>query len=225
MTNELSDVSPRERIVAFGPSVLSDAELLALIIGTGRPGENVLALAGRALEQVGSLRALSEAHPSEVMVLPGVGAAKAARIFAAVEMGRRICGRRWNLGEPFLSSQQVFAHYHYALRDQKSEVFFAAYLDARNRLIAEHEISRGSLVASIVHPREVFRPAIRAAAASVICIHNHPSGDPSYSGEDLSITRRLHEVGETIGIQLMDHIIVGDNQSYYSFADDGTLGG
>ena len=125
------EVSPRERIVAYGPSVLSDSELLALIIGTGRCGENALALAERALVQFGSLRALAEAHPSEVMILRGIGAAKAARIFAAVEMGRRICGRRWKLGEPFKSSSQVFDHYHYALRDQKSEVFFAAYLDAR----------------------------------------------------------------------------------------------
>lgn len=218
MTHELSGLAPRERILTFGPSVLSNSELLALIIGTGRSGENVVALADRILRNVGGLRELGESHPTELMMMRGVGAAKSARMFAAVELGRRICGRRWKLGEPFRSSQQVFAHYHYALRDQKSEAFFAAYLNARNRLIGEREVSRGSLVASIVHPREVFRPAIRVAAAAVICVHNHPSGDPSYSGEDLAITRRLHEVGETIGIPLMDHIIVGDGR-YTSFVD------
>lgn len=208
----------RERILGNGPAGLSDHDLLALLLGTGRPGEGVLRLARHALERFGDLRAFAEVDPHEVMEIPGLGEAKAARLFAAVELGRRICRRRWELGEPFTSSAQVFSYYHPSLRDEKRELFFAVFLDARNRLLGEQEISRGSLVASIVHPREVFRPAIRAAAATLICVHNHPSGDPRYSQQDLAVTRRLYEAGRTIGIELLDHIIIGED-SYYSFMD------
>ena len=213
-------VPPRERIFFAGPSALTDAELIALLIGTGRVGEDVFQLARLTLERLGGLRALSESHPSELLGIPGFGRAKATRIFAAVELGRRICGQRWELGEPFSSSRQVFSHYHYRLRDQKRELFIVAFLDSRHRLIGEQEISRGSLVASIVHPREVFRAAIRTAAASVICVHNHPSGDPTLSHEDLAITRRLHRAGQTIGIEVVDHVIIGDGE-YCSFVDAG----
>ena len=214
----LYDLPPRERILSAGPSSLSDADLVGVLLGTGSHEAPVAELARRVLDQVGGLRALAECHPSQVMSLSGLGVAKAARVFAAVEVGRRVSGRSWELGERFSSSQQVFSHYHPLLRDHKRELFFAVFLDARNRLVGDAEISCGSLVASIVHPREVFRPAILAAAVSVICVHNHPSGDPTCSREDVAITRRLHEAGRTIGIEVIDHIIIGDG-AYCSFVD------
>ncbi len=213
-------VLPRERILALGPSSLTDVDLVSLLLGTGRSGEDVFALARRILDDAGHLRVLAEAHPRELMQLHGLGSAKAARIGAAVELGRRVATMRWQLGEPFTSSRQVFQHYFPLMRDEKRELFFALFLDARNRLIGEQEISRGSLVASLVHPREVFRPAIRLAAAALICVHNHPSGDPASSSDDIAITHRLFEVGQTVGIPLLDHVIVGDGE-YCSFVDRG----
>ncbi len=213
-----SRLSLRERLIANGCSQLSDEDLLALLLGTGTRREGVVRLARRLLDELGQLRALADVHPREVMMISGLAAAKTARLIAAVELGRRICRERWEPGEPFTSSRQVFSHYHFSLRSEKRELFFAVFLDARNRLIGEQEISRGSLVASIVHPREVFRPAIRAAAASVICVHNHPSGDPACSREDVAVTERLYDAGRTIGIELLDHIIIGE-ASYYSFLD------
>ena len=216
----LHGVLPRERLLACGPSVLTDSELLAVLLGTGRRGENVLQLAARALAEAGDLRRLADAHPRELMQLHGFGAVKSTRLTAAAELGRRICREPWHPGVAFTSSRQLFTHYHPLLRDEKREFFFAVYLDARNRLIGECEISRGSLVASLVHPREVFRPAIRMAAAAIICVHNHPSGDPGPSAEDVAITRRLHEAGRTLGILLLDHVIIGDGD-YRSFVDRG----
>ena len=213
-------IAPRERLLSFGSAYLSDTELIALVLGTGRAGEPVLSLAERVAREVGELRTLSEIHPQQLTDLHGLGAAKAARLAAAVELGRRVCRRPWRRGEAFTSSRQVFGHYHAILREEKREIFIAAYLDARNRLIGEREISRGSLVASLVHPREVLRPAIRLAAASMICVHNHPSGDPRYSAEDVAITSRLRQAGCTVGIELLDHVIVGES-SYCSFADQG----
>lgn len=203
-----------------GPSALSDLELLAILVGTGSRHAGVFQVAAAILERFGDLRLLQEAEPREVLRQSGMGMAKVARIFAALEMGRRSAGRPWQPGTPFRSARQVYEHLHQRLRLEKRERFLALFLDARHRLINEQEISRGSLVASIVHPREVFRPAIRLAAAAVIGVHNHPSGDPGHSGDDVLITRRLHEVGELIGITLLDHIIVADG-GYCSFAEQG----
>jgi len=159
-------------------------------------------------------------HPAELLRISGLGAAKVGRIVAALELGRRVCSRRWERGEPFQSSRRVFEHCHLNLRDRRRERFHGLFLDARNRLVGEDEISCGSLVSSVVHPREVFRPAIRHAAAAVICVHNHPSGDPSWSAEDVAITQRLYHAGSLIGIELVDHVIIGDG-TYLSFVDEG----
>ncbi|MEM7167296.1 MAG: DNA repair protein RadC [Planctomycetota bacterium] len=209
---------PREKLLQDGASALSDRELLSVLIGTGSSQHSVYELARAVLQVVGGLRGLAAAAPSEVRCLDGLGEAKVARIFAALEIGRRIAHRPWRPGDEFVSSRQVFSHLRSRLRDEKRELFVALYLDARHRLICERVISCGSLVASIVHPREVFRPAIRVAAAAIICAHNHPSGDPRQSAEDLAITRRLHTVGRVVGIELLDHVIVG-HDSYTSFVD------
>ncbi|MGE3163383.1 MAG: DNA repair protein RadC [Planctomycetota bacterium] len=209
---------PREKILAAGAAALTDIELLAVLLGTGSPPLDVFGVSGRLLEEFGDSRRLAGAHPQEVLKVRGLGAAKVARIFAALELGSRLSRQRWERGESFTSSRQVFQHLHESLRNEKREFFIALLLDARNRLIGEQVISTGSLVASIVHPREVFRPAIRLAAASVICVHNHPSGDPMQSADDVEVTCRLQRAGEILGIQLLDHIIIGDG-AYVSFLD------
>lgn len=210
---------PREQILERGPGSLADVDLLAILIGTGSAGRGVAELARELMVGIGDLRILADMHPRELISHPGIGAAKAARLMAAVELGRRVCSRVWPVGETFQSSRQVFAHCHHWLRDQRREHFIAYLLDARHRLITEYEVSRGSLEASLVHPREVFRPAIRVAASSLIVVHNHPSGDPSPSEEDRRVTRRLADAGRLLGISLLDHVIVGDGR-YYSFVDE-----
>ncbi len=133
-------------------------------------------------------------------------------------MGRRLAATPFEIGMAFHGSRQVYEHFHAHLRLEKQEHFLALYLDARHRLILQQEISCGSLTASLVHPREVFRPAVRVAAAAIICVHNHPSGDSLYSKEDLEVTLRLHRGGELLGLDILDHIIIGDH-GYFSFAD------
>jgi len=200
----------RERLWLAGAGALADADLIAVLLGTGSPRVAVTALASELLESAGGLRGLAAAHPAELVRSSGVGEAKAARLLAAVEIGRRVCGIPWQRGESFRGAQQVFDHFAPRLRDERRELFIAAYLDVRRRLIGEELISCGSLVASIVHPREVFRPAVRLAAASVIAVHNHPSGDPTPSAEDWAVTERLRRSGETLGIELLDHVVIGD---------------
>lgn len=216
------DALPRELLLAHGSAALADVDLLTLLLGTGAGRQGVAALAAELLEGLGDIRVLADMHPRELLSHRGIGAAKATRLLAAVELGRRISSRAWPVGQSFESSRQVFAHCHPWLRDERRELFLAYFLDARHRLITEYEVSRGSLVASLVHPREVFRPAIRVAAAALIVVHNHPSGDPAPSPEDYAVTERLHRAGRLLGISLLDHVVVGDGR-YVSFAD-GRLG-
>ncbi len=205
-----SGYRPRQRLWHEGAGVLSDAELVSILLGTGSRDIAVAALSSILLERIGGLRGLATAHPAELSRIAGVGEAKAARLLAAVEIGRRVGGSPWRRGESFLDAKQVYEHFAPRLRDERRELFLAAYLDVRRRLIGEEVISCGSLVASIVHPREVFRPAVRLAAASVIAVHNHPSGDPAPSAEDWAVTDRLRRSGETLGIELLDHVVIGD---------------
>ena len=211
---------PRERLWQEGAGRLSDAELVAVLLGTGSPRAGVESLAVDLLGAVGGLAGLAPSHPRELGGVEGVGDAKAARILAAVELGRRVSGRPWRRGTPFLGSQQVYEHYAPRLRDERREWFIAAYLDVRRRLLGEEVVSIGSLVASIVHPREVFRPAVRLSAASVIVVHNHPSGDPTPSAEDWAVTDRLRRAGETLGIELLDHLVLGEG-AWSSLRGDG----
>lgn len=215
---------PREKIIRFGGEVLSKAELLSVIIRTGNAGRDMTALdqARRLMCGAGSLRRLSRMSMSELCAFKGIGPAKAAQIRAALEFGRRFTGERIPLGEQFRSSRDTFQHYHERLRDEKKEKFYVVLLDVKNRKLGEIKVSEGSLTASIVHPREVFEPAIRESAAAVIFVHNHPSGDPGPSTDDIDLTRRLMGVASLLGIHLLDHVIVGDGR-YVSFADEGLL--
>ncbi|PLX96736.1 MAG: hypothetical protein C0622_14140 [Desulfuromonas sp.] len=219
-----ADERPREKLLALGAEKLSDAELLALIIRTGDPGSKASAvdLARGLLSRFGSLRKLATAGISELCQQPGIGPAKAAEIQALFQIARRFADTRLRPGVAYRSSQDAYLHFHERLCDYRREVFLALLLDSKNRLIREVQISEGSLNSSIVHPREVFAPVLRESAAAVLFIHNHPSGDPTPSREDIEITRRLKEVGDLMGVRVLDHVIIG-NGGYVSLADRGLL--
>jgi len=216
---------PREKLLKQGAEALSDAELLALVLRTGDAGSQASALDhGRMLlARFGSLRRLAGATIGELCELRGIGPAKAAELLAVFQIARRFASQDLRPGDRFTSSAEVFQHYHERLRDRRKEVFLALLLDSKNRVLREVQVSEGSLTASIVHPREVFAPVVRESAAAVLFIHNHPSGDPTPSREDLEITTRLREAGELMGVRVLDHIIIGSGD-YVSFVDRGLLG-
>ncbi|MEJ2202037.1 MAG: DNA repair protein RadC, partial [Desulfuromonadaceae bacterium] len=169
-----------------------------------------------------TLRGLAATTVTELCDIKGIGPAKAAELQAVFELARRFSIENLRPGNRYTSSDEVYRHFHERLRDYRKEVFIALLLDSKNRVLREVKISEGSLTASIVHPREVFAPVIRESAAAVLFVHNHPSGDPTPSREDLEITSRLREAGELMGVRVLDHIIIGNNQ-YVSFADRGLL--
>lgn len=220
-----ADERPREKLLQHGAGILTDAELLALIIRTGSAADKTSAVdqARQMLAGFGSLRTLASATTSELCQQNGIGPAKAAEIQALFEIARRFGRQEIRPGDRFTSSQDIFEHYHEKLRDRKKEVFLSLLLDSKNRMLKEVQISEGSLNASIVHPREVFAAVIRESAAAVLFVHNHPSGDPTPSREDIDLTERLAEAGKLMGVRVLDHIIIGSG-NYVSFCDRGLLG-
>lgn len=215
---------PRERLHQRGPEALSDAELLAILLMTGSSNKGFTALdcSRMLLQEHSNLRNLTRASCAELCQIPGVGPVKAARVQAAFEIGRRVVSHKRRMGTVFQISQDVFDTYSVRLQDARQETFTVILLDSKNRYLREETVALGSLNQTIVHPREVFRPAIQGAAASVILVHNHPSGDPSPSEEDMRVTERLVKVGKLLGIRVLDHIIVGEGR-YFSFFDQRRL--
>ena len=214
---------PREKLIEKGPNSLSNAELLAILLRTGNASSGQTALDhGRALVQQfdESFRRLAEASIRDLCEVKGIGPAKAAQIQASLEIARRFAAEELKQGQLFRSSTDVFHHYQELLGNLKKEEFHVLLLDAKHRKLKDVRISEGSLTSSLVHPREVFTPVVRESAAAVILIHNHPSGDPAPSQEDLQITRRLRQVGEIMGVHILDHLIIGKGR-YVSFVDDG----
>ncbi|MCP9450627.1 MAG: DNA repair protein RadC [Nitrospira sp.] len=213
---------PRERLLSKGPEVLSDAQLLAILLRTGRRDSSAVQVAMELLRHVGGLSGLIKSGVEELCSVEGVGPAKAAQLKAALELGRRSLATPLSTGMRVSSSADLFRHFYPVLRDRKQELFKVVLLDAKNAVIKETTISEGSLTLSIVHPREVFASAIRESAAGVIFLHNHPSGDPTPSQEDRRLTDRLVAAGRLLGISVLDHVIIGDGR-YVSFADEGWL--
>ena len=212
---------PRERLQRLGVEVLSAQEILALILGRGISGESVMVTAQRLLSQFGSLKGIAGASVEELSRVKGIGLAKAAQIKAAFELANRLEGYAEAGDKPVVKTPEDAAGLvRGRLKGKKKEHFLALLLDTRNRLIKVAEISVGSLDSSIVHPREVFKEAISATAASVVFVHNHPSGDPTASEDDIGLSKRLAEAGEIVGIDVLDHIIIGD-KNYLSLKREG----
>jgi DNA repair protein RadC len=213
---------PRERLMEKGPGALSDAELLALLIRSGTGPRNAVDIARTMLAGGRSLRQLASSSVGELQRFPGVGVAKAAGVAAAFELGRRTQAEPVRRNATVRTPDDVAARMIPRLGGLRVEVFIVLLLDTRNNVIAERELFRGTLNASLVHPREVFKAAIDALAAGIIAAHNHPSGDPEPSAEDLEITRQLADTGRIVGIPLHDHLIVaGDHCT--SLAERGLL--
>jgi len=213
---------PRERLMLDGAEALSDAELLAILVRTGTRNESAVHLANRILRECGGLRQLVDMSISEMTRIRGIGPAKAVQLRAGIELGRRLARRavsdRPAIRRPEDAAKLVMED----LRSELKEHFVCLFLNTKNQVIARETLSVGTLNASLVHPREVFRAAIKRGCASIICIHNHPSGDPTPSPEDIALTRRLHEAGSLIGIDVLDHIIIGDGR-FVSLKEQGYL--
>lgn len=204
---------PRERLQQFGAEALSAQEILAIIMGRGVSGESVMVTAQRLLSKFGSLKGIAAASVEQLAQIKGIGVAKACQIKAAFELTSRLGSETESGEKPVVKTpEDVAALIQGRLSDKKKEYFLALLLDTRNQLIRIAEVSIGSLDSSIVHPREVFKEAITASAASVIFVHNHPSGDTRASDDDVNLTKRLVEAGGIIGIDVLDHIIIGDRK-------------
>ncbi|MCH7563483.1 MAG: DNA repair protein RadC [Gemmatimonadetes bacterium] len=214
---------PRERLTTLGARSLAVRELLAILVGSGSRGGTALDVAdGIMAAGRGSLRRLSALAAGTLESVPGVGGATAARIVAALELGRRAAADRPPAEDKIRGPRDVFRRMGPRLRDLDREEFHVLLLTSQHRVIREVLITRGILDASLIHPREVFKPAIIESAAAVILLHNHPSGDPAPSGEDRAVTRQLVDAGRTIGIPVLDHVILGDT-GFTSMSELGVL--
>lgn len=205
---------PREKLIYYGPDRLSNSELLAIVLRSGKKGENVIDLANKILKKYKSEN-LPFLSYKELKGFPGLGPAKACEIIACFELGKRLL--KGKVVRLYSKPEDVWKELK-DIRDHKKEHFVTFFLDSRNQEIKREVISVGSLNANLVHPREVFEPAVKNLAAQVILAHNHPSGDHEPSEDDLEITKRLVEAGKILGIEIVDHIIVTRN-SFFSFKD------
>lgn len=211
---------PRERISRLGPTTLSDTELLALLLGTGRSGEGVGSLASRIVRDIGGLWALARMSVAELARIEGIGPAKAARLAAAFELGSRSLVSPDLSAAPLSNSEAVFLRYGRQLMASPIERFMVVSVDAKNRVRAEREVARGGRTSCQVDPAEVFRLLVAESASGAIFLHNHPSGDPDPSRQDLELTQRLVSAGSLLDIRVLDHVIVGSGR-YTSLRDAG----
>lgn len=219
---------PQARFEAFGPQALSDTELLALVLRTGITGQPVLKVASRLMAEAGSLPALVRWTAEDFLRLQGIGRKKAQQLVAMLEIGRR--AMRDTEQAPVLNRPElIYAHMLPEAHGLAVEKFWVLCLNRKNRLLKRVEVTSGTATSSLAHPREVFRAAIREGATSVVCVHNHPSGDPAPSAADLAVTRQLREASKAVDIGLLDHVIVGLRESdprgsgYFSFREAGVL--
>jgi DNA repair protein RadC len=213
---------PRERMMHYGAESLSQAELLAILLRTGTRRESAIHIAQQMLGKIGGLRGLVDLSIEELTEIKGIGPAKAVQLKAGIELGRRLAISRFTMPVIIRCPEDAAEILTEQLRYLQKEHFVCLFLNTKNHVIGQETLSMGSLNASIVHPREVFRAAIKCSSASIICAHNHPSGDPTPSPEDISLTSRLLQAGEIIGIDVLDHLIIGDS-SFVSLKEKGHM--
>ncbi|MDF2927308.1 MAG: repair protein RadC [Paenibacillaceae bacterium] len=213
---------PRERMQMQGAQALSNAELLAILLRTGTVAESAVRLAERILGEAGSLKGLIDLRLEQLTSIKGVGPAKALQLQAGVELGRRLSRsapeERHTIRSPGDAAELLMEDMRYLTKEH----FVCLFLNTKNHVIGQETVSVGSLNATVVHPREVFRSAIQRSSAAIICAHNHPSGDPTPSHEDIELTKRLAAAGDIVGIELLDHLVIGD-QRYISLKEKGYM--
>jgi DNA repair protein RadC len=220
---------PQERLQRLGPAALSDTELLAMLLRSGTRGQDVLTLSGRLIAEAGSLAGLIGWDASDFRRLKGIGRVKALQLIAVMEVARRVVGQQAGESPLLNRADLVAAHLVPVVAGIEVEKFFVLCLNRRNRLLKRVELTSGTAHATLAHPREVFRVAIREGASAVVCAHNHPSGDPAPSSADLQMTRLLREAAGALDIPLIDHVVVGRpgadplGRGYYSFRESGVL--
>ncbi|MCM3129934.1 DNA repair protein RadC [Paenibacillus provencensis] len=213
---------PRERMMELGAGALSHTELLAILLRTGTKQESAIHIAQRILNEAGSLRNLVDMSVDELCQLKGIGPAKAIQLKAGIELGQRVMQTRLAERPVIRSPRDAADLLMEQLRYLQKEHFVCLFLNTKNHVISQETLSMGNLNASIVHPREVFRAAMKCSSASIVCAHNHPSGDPAPSPEDIQLTRRLVKAGEIVGIDVLDHIVIGDGK-YASLKEQGFI--
>ncbi|MCG3089248.1 RadC family protein [Sporosarcina cyprini] len=213
---------PRERLIRQGASSLSNQELIAILLRTGTKEESVLMLANRILSSFDKIQDLREATIEEMMSVKGVGQAKAVQILAAVEIGKRLYQKHTQGRYTIRSPEDAAAYLMTDMSTLQQEHFVVLFLNVKNEVLHKQTVFIGSLNSSIVHPREIFREAVKRSAASIIVAHNHPSGHPAPSPEDIEVTKRLVEAGSIVGIDLLDHVIIGDHR-FISLKEKGYM--
>ncbi|MFH1801813.1 MAG: DNA repair protein RadC [archaeon] len=209
---------PRERFLKHGPETLSDAELFAIILRTGSQKENVIDMSNRLIKEYG-LNNLFDCSLKELQKIKGIGPSKAMQLLAMAELGKRYNQSQILQKKKITCAEDVFNHFHERLKDKKQEEFHILMLNTQNHIIGEQLISKGTLDASLVHPREVFKPAIKNSASKIILVHNHPSGDCFPSDEDYEIFRIISETGKNLQIKILDNVIIANNKKW-SYVED-----
>lgn len=214
---------PRERLIKYGVENLANEELLAIILKTGTRKYNVKELANNILCSFNNIKDLKNIRINNLINIEGIGKIKAIELIAAIELGRRVYSEE-NYIElvNFTNPEIIIKYFNNLFKDEKQECFYVVYLDSKNKFIDKKLIFKGILNKSLIHPRDIFKEAYLLSACNFICIHNHPSGDATPSGEDINVTRNLKELSNIHGIGLLDHIIIGNN-NYYSFYEDSNL--
>ena len=214
---------PRERLINKGVEYLSNEDLLAILLKTGTKDYSVKVLASNILKQIEDINNLKEINLESLIKIKGIGKVKACEILAAIELGKRLNKKIDNLNQiKIYSSSSIYEYYQDKLGDKLQENFYCVYLDTKNHIIKDKLLFIGTINESLIHPREIFKEAYLLSASSIICIHNHPSGNVNPSNNDIIMTKQLIEVGKILGIKVLDHIIIGKN-NYFSFSDNDLI--
>ena len=216
---------PYEKCLALGPAGLTDAELLAIILRSGTKGQGALETARQILElsaPYGGLLGLYHLTPDELQTVPGIGTVRSIQLYCIGELAKRISRNKMNREQAFLSPEGVAAYFMEDMRHRETEELRALYLNTKGQLLKEHTLSIGTVNEALISPREIFLEALKYQAVSLILFHNHPSGDPEPSKEDILVTKRVAAAGQLLGVSLLDHIIIGEH-CYTSLKERGTL--